>query len=411
MEEAATGMTEQAGFGAIIGGAVASAVASKILEKAEDEITPADEQLQIPVPSDADSESVTTSKAEEEKAKLVGVKGRDVLRVHEVEPLPNLIGFTRELTQMAEASDWNNDYFAMLFFRSSNMSVGMSRIYETAREVFSVSEPMYKVLDILQYHRTLEANPKFPYQESFKTVHAYNLTGDKADFKEQFISEMQRAYGALPETMRYGLWKSDAKIGLGDDYTSISREDMTSHVVRLTTSGLLGIATRIEALYRGFRGNKKAMSLPQHLYQKQITPIKDKAPKVDYVVIDDMYVKVAEPISAADENVKADDIGKLDLRHKKINLHEYMIENGGSEYMHHTDALAEIGNVTVSEDNEWLDVLDNVNIFVKAGLDPMTYMNTLAYPRGCAIYAIVKHWKKSAGQANLSEKMIDELFA
>ena len=380
------------------------------------EIVPADEQLEIPLPSDADSESVTTSKAEEKQAKLVGVKGRDVLRVYEVEPLPTLTGFTNELKIMDKASDWNNDYFAMLFFRSSNMSVGMSRIYETARQVFSVSDPMYKVLDLLQYHRTLEADPKFPLQESFKTVHPYNLVDGPVDFKERFRNEMQRAYGGLPDTMRHGLWKSDARIGLGDNYTAIAREDMTSHVVRLTMSGLLGIATRIEALYRGFRGNKKALSLPQHLYRMVKTPLKDKdgnvtGEKISHVKVDDLYVEVAEPIAAIGDNVKPDEIGMLKQGYKKINLQAYMIENGGSEYMHHADALAEIGNVTVSEDNEWLDVLDNVNIFIKAGLDPMTYMNTLAYPRGCAIYAIVKHWKKSAGQANLSEKMIDELFA
>lgn len=404
---------EEAGFGAIVGGAIASKVLDKMLEKAEDEIVPADEQLNVETPDDAETESITTSKAEEMESRQIGVIGTDVLRVHEVEPLPDIAGFVRTIRAMGEASDeWNDAYFSMLYFRSSNMTMGMSRIYETARQVFKSDSAMYKVLDILQFHRNLEADPNDYTQESFESIKPYKLGDGESDFKEHFINEMQRAFGALPETMRKGLIASDAKLGLGDDYTLMPREKVTSHIINLTQNGLLDIATRIEALYRGFRGNKKASAVPPTVY-RFVKPEKDKdgntIKKDPYEVIDDLYVQEATP-TTMNEAKNESEVGQLKIGHRKITLREYVIESGGSEYMHSSDALAELGNVTVSEDNEWLDVLDNVNIFIKAGLDPMTYMNTLAYPRGCAINAIVKRWKKSAGREFLSAKMIDELF-
>lgn len=408
---------EEAGFGAIVAGAIASKVLDKMLEKAEDEIIPADGTLNVEVPAGAEAESITTSKAEEMEARRIGVVGNDVLRVHEVEPLPDIAGFLRIIRVMGEESDeWNDAYFSMLYFRSSSMNVGMSRIYQTARQVFSTDSPMYKVLNILQYHRNLEADPNEYTQESFDSIKPYKLGADDDDFKNRFINEMQRAFGALPLTMRRGLIGSDAKLGLGDDYTSIPREKVTSHIINLTQNGLLDIATRIEALYRGFRGNKKASGVPPTVYRLEITaPEKDKdgkttgPTKTSYVKIDDFYVQEAVP-KTADDAKNDSEVGQLNIGYRKMVLHEYVTESGGSEYMHSSDALAELGNVTVSEDNEWLDVLDNVNIFIKAGLDPMTYMNTLAYPRGCAINAIVKRWKKSAGREFLSAKMIDELF-
>jgi hypothetical protein len=396
------------------------------------EIVPAEPVLAgMDVGDVSDVESDTSTQEAERRANAFILPGEDVLGVNDTDSSSNLNLFASSLAEMgdSETIQWKDKYFNALYFRSSDMCYPMSRIYETARTLRfdgrQLMSPEYiKVLNLLQYHR----NSSRAHTAMMEDHQIGGLGGmvlpftvdDAQGFKDGFIGYMERIFGKISKQLSGGLFGTlDSTISLkghtqSESYSTVSRDvvDFDSYTASLQRNGLYDIAIRIEALYRAFRGNQlKVSTQPKSLFRlvKKKVEDKGKSKTIDvYEPIEKLYVEIAVDTDPQ-KDFKPEDVGKLVSKWREIDIGDYMILSGASEYVEPRDALSRINEVVISEDNEWLHVLDNVNIFIGAGLDPTAYMNTLPYPRGCAIFAIVRHWIDLMG-ASLTARMIDDMF-
>lgn len=421
------GMTEQAGFGAIVGGAVASAVANKILEKAEDEIVPADNELKIPVPDDAvTDESVTSEQEAKQQSNTREVIGPDALAVNSITPSPNISFYYKKLEVMNNQDNvvWDDIYFEALLFRSSDMALAMSRIFETARGCYVGDRRMIALLNLLQVHQ----NASSPEAKSMSLgtsglVKPFTISKkDIPSWRTSFENALKTVFGACPDNMSLGLFGSlDRYISRGSNYSIQPLVEANEYHSNLARNDLLDVALHIEALYRAFKNNNAYQKLHERaakIYRKPSEAEKRKAKADDmrlpnYIEVDEIYIERPEAVrydKGDQRDFDPEKVGKLTIGFEKLNLGEYMTDAGSAGYVHPNNALMDIEHVTISEDNEWLYVLDNVNIFIGAGLSPTVYMNTLPYPRGCAIFAIVKHWSEQPSR-RLDGHMISTLFS
>jgi len=416
--------TEQAGFGAIVGGAVASAVANKLLEKADDEITPADNALPGLDRDDGSSDESLTSEQEAKRERNNRiVLGPDALAVSSITPSPNISSYYKKLEVMTKDGNdvWDDVYFEALLFRSSDLALATSRVYETARECYLGDIRMIALLNLLQVHQNASSpEAKVMSLGTSGLVKAFHVPkGDIPNWKISFENVLTTIFGACPDNMKMGLFGSlDRHISRGSNYSIQPLSKAEEYHSNLAKEDLLDVALHVEALYRAFRNNRVHQNLHTRASKiyRRVTKLEktadDKLP--EFIEIDAIHIEGSEATrfddKQSDEKFDPEKVGSLHIKYEKLNLHEYMTDAGSAGYVHPSEALLNIEHVTVSEDNEWLYVLDNVNIFIGAGLSPTVYMNTLPYPRGCAIFAIVKHWSEQPSR-RLDAHMISSLFS